>query len=70
MTVTPDKAVSDVLPDIMEIMSTNLWTIEPLTDVQQCVIINSDIGNVPTGGVGIGWDFAMEQYYFNNPEEH
>ena len=70
MTVTPDKATSEVLPQILELEAANLWVIEPLTNVMQCVIINSDIGNVPSGGVGIGWDFAMEQFFYRNPEEH
>ena len=40
------------------------------TNVQQCVVINSDIGNVPTGGIGISWNFSMEQFFYNHPEEH
>ena len=70
LTVSPEDAASVVVPQILEIEAANLWVIEPLTNVQQCVVINSDIGNVPTGGVGISWNFAMEQFFFNNPEEH
>ena len=70
LTVSPDDAVNVVVPQILEIEAANLWVIEPLANVQQCVILNSDIANVPTGGVGISWNFAMEQYFFTNPEEH
>ncbi len=70
MTVTPDEAVNTVLPQIMDLLAANLWTIEPLANVQQCVLMNADLANVPSGGVGISWNFAMEQYFYNNPEEH
>jgi len=70
MTVTPDEAVNTVLPEIMDMLSENLWTIEPLANVQQCVLMNADLANVPSGGVGISWNFAMEQYFYNNPEEN
>ncbi len=43
-------------------MADNCIIINPVTNMQQCVVINSDIGNVPTGGVGISWNFAMEQF--------
>ena len=70
MTVDPETAVNELLPEIYEYNAENLYIIEPLINVQQCVIINSDIGNVPSGGVGISWNFAMEQYFYNHPEEH
>ena len=68
LTVSPEDAVNVVVPQILEIESENLWVIEPLTGVQQCVIVNSDIGNVPTGGVGISWNFAMEQLFYRSFE--
>ena len=70
MTVTPEEAVNVVLPELMDLLAANLWTIEPLSDVQQCVLMNADLANVPSGGVGISWNFAMEQYFYNNPEEN
>ena len=70
VTVDPETAVNELLPEIYEYNAENLYIIEPLINVQQCVIINSDIGNVPSGGVGISWNFAMEQYFYNHPEEH
>jgi peptide/nickel transport system substrate-binding protein len=70
MTVDPETAVNEVLPEINEWHMEHLYLIEPLINVQQCVVINSDIGNVPTGGIGIGWNFSFEQLYYNHPEEH
>jgi len=70
MTVDPETAVNEVLPEVLQINADNKYTIEPETNVMQCVIINSDIGNVPTGGVGISWNFAMEQLFYNNPDQH
>ena len=70
MTVDPETAVNEVLPQIADWAAEQCWFIIPITHVQQCVILNSDIGNVPTGGVGISWNFSMEQFYYNHPEEH
>ena len=69
-TETPEVAVNDLLPQLAQFMADNLYIINPVTNVQQCVVINSDIGNVPTGGIGISWNFAMEQFFYNHPEEH
>jgi peptide/nickel transport system substrate-binding protein len=66
MAVTPDKAVSEVLPQVMERMSAECVLIEPIINVMQCVVIDSDIGNVPTGGLGIGWSFSREQMFFRS----
>lgn len=68
MAVTPDKAVSDVLPQIMDTMGEYVLLLEPIIDVMQCVVIDSDIGNVPTTGLGIGWSFSREQMFYRNPE--
>jgi len=70
MTVDPETAVNEVLPEVLQINADMKYTIEPETNVMQCVIINSDIGNVPTGGIGISWNFAMEQLFYNNPDQH
>jgi len=69
-TTDVNTAVNETLPTLANYMADEQYLIIPITNVQQCVIINSDIGNVPEGGVGISWNFAMEQYYYNNPEEH
>lgn len=63
-TVDPETAVNELLPGLAEFMAEYQSLIIPITEVQQCVIINSDIGNVPEGGVGISWNFAFEQFYY------
>ena len=69
-TETPEVAVNELLPQLAQFMADNLYIINPVTNVQQCVVINSDIGNVPTGGIGISWNFSMEQFFYNNPDQH
>ena len=65
-TVDPETAVSEVLPSLNSWMGEHLYIIEPLINIKSCVILNSDIGNVPTGGVAISWNFAMEQLYYKS----
>ncbi len=66
MTVSPEDAVNEVLPELVGWMGENLYLIEPLINVDQCVVINSKIGNVPTGGIGISWNFSIEQFFYND----
>ena len=66
----PATAVNEIMPQIAQWMSEHIYIIEPLDNVQQCVLLNSDIGNVPTGGVGISWNFSFEELYYNNPDQH
>ncbi|MGI6239251.1 MAG: ABC transporter substrate-binding protein [Christensenellales bacterium] len=68
MTVTPEEAVNEVIPELGAWMGANLYMVEPTTNVLQCVIMNSDLGNVPSGGVGISWNFSMEQFYYKSAE--
>jgi peptide/nickel transport system substrate-binding protein len=65
-TVDPETAVNEMLPKLADFMAENQYLIIPITNVQQCVIINSDIGNVPEGGVGISWNFAFEQFFYED----
>ncbi len=64
MTVSPQEAVNEVVPQLLEVMTSRLFIIEPLTNVPQCVVINSNIANVPTGGTAISWNFAGEQFFY------
>jgi len=66
MTVSPADAVNEVLPELVNWMGENLYLIEPLINVDQCVVINSKIGNVPTGGIGISWNFSIEQFFYKD----
>ena len=70
MTVSPEEAVNTIMPDLAKKMGEMLYIVQPETNVMQCVIINSDIGNVPTGGVGIGWNFGLEQLFYHHPDQH
>ena len=69
-TVDPVTAVNVNVPAVLQMSADNLWVIQPVQKIQQCVIINDDVANVPTGGIGISWDFAIPQMYYNNPEDH
>ena len=66
MTSDPTTAVEEILPKLAEFMGENLYMIEPLIGVMQCVVINSNIGNVPTGGVGISWNFSGSQFFYKD----
>ncbi len=69
-TADTKTAVNVNVPKLLEMSAENLWEIQFVQNVQQCVIVNSDISNVPTGGIGISWNFAIPQMYYENPEEH
>ena len=69
-TVDPVTAVNENVPMLMKMQAENLWDIEPLQHVQQCVVINSDVRNVPSGGIGISWNFGIEQMFYENPDQH
>ncbi len=66
MTVSPTEAVNTVLPELAKWMGEKLYLCEPLINVQQCVLINTKIGNVPTDGIGISWNFSGEQFFYKN----
>ena len=63
-TVDPETAVDEVIPALMDTQAEQLWVIEPFSHVQQCVIANRDLGNIPTGGIGISWNFDIEQMFY------
>lgn len=70
-TVSPTEAVETVLPELADIMSEEIMgLIVPVTKAANIVLLDSDIGNVPTSGLAIALNFSMEQFYYNNPEEH
>ena len=68
--VSPEEAVNEVVPEIMENCKEFHWIIEPPIDVMTCSVANADLGNVPDGGNGIAGNFSMEQFFYTNPEEH
>jgi peptide/nickel transport system substrate-binding protein len=64
MTGSPDEAVRVVLPAIHQLVAENLWILIPLQNVQQSVIANADLRNIPVGGVGIAGNFVAELFYY------
>ena len=65
-TLDPENAVNEVVPSLMQMQADNLWDIQLFRFIQQCVIINYDIGNVPTAGIGISWNFSTGEMYYTN----
>ena len=70
MVVDPSIASTELHSEQHQMMAEMGYLIMPLATIDQCVLVNSDIGNVPTGGIGIGWNYSIEQMFYNNPEEH
>ncbi|MGI6239530.1 MAG: ABC transporter substrate-binding protein [Christensenellales bacterium] len=66
MSVLPDTAVNEVLPSVMDRISSEYLLVEPIINAMQSVVIDSDIGNVPTGGNGISWSFSREQMFYRS----
>lgn len=66
---TADKAMNETLPELMDYMSENMFLIMPLDGIQKCVVVNNDLGNVPTGGLCIARAFALETLYYTTPQE-
>jgi hypothetical protein len=64
MTGTPDEAVATVLPALHELVADNIWVLIPLQNVQQSVVANAKLRNIPVGGVGIAGNFVAELFYY------
>ena len=64
MTGSPDQAVEEVLPAMHELVADQLWLMVPLQNVQQSVIANANLRNIPVGGVGIAGNFVAELFYY------
>lgn len=65
---SPEIAANETFYEIADRFAALNCGIVPITGLQQCMLINSDIGNVPTGGVGIGWNYAVEQMFYRSFE--
>ena len=68
--VSPSEAINEIVPEIMTNCQENHWIIEPVIDMLTCTLANADLGNMPTGGNSIAGNFALEQLYYEHPEEH
>lgn len=64
--VDPEIGATEVYESLANKLADMNCAIMPLTNVQQCVLVNSDIGNVPTGGIGIGWNYSIEQMFYRS----
>jgi peptide/nickel transport system substrate-binding protein len=64
--VNPEIGATEVYESVANRMADMKYAIMPLTAVQQCVLVNSDIGNVPAGGIGIGWNYSIEQMFYHS----
>lgn len=66
MTGSPDEAVTEVLPAMHELVADQLWLMIPLQNVQQSVIANAELRNIPVGGVGIAGNFVAELFFYED----
>lgn len=64
MNRSPEEAVNEVLPELHTLVTGKLWLIVPLQNVQQSVIANAALHNVPVGGVGIAGNFVGELFFY------
>ena len=54
------------IDEVREMMMENVYIILNVEDVKYPLIVNKDLGNVPTGGFAIAANFAGEQLFFKN----
>ncbi len=68
--VDPAVAATEIFDEQGTLVAEMGGNILPMASIDQCVLVNEDIGNVPTGGIGIGWNYSIEQMFYNNPDQH
>jgi hypothetical protein len=66
MTVDPAVAVNEVLPDIAQKVADQMYLILPITNPGRIMIVNKDLGNVPTGGLVYSWNMSYEQVFYRS----
>ncbi len=54
------------IDEVREIMMENVYIILNVEDVKYPLVVNKNLGNVPTGGFAIAANFAGEQLFFKN----
>ncbi len=68
-TSTPEVAVNEVIPTLRQMNAENYWCLIPITNVSQCLVVNSDIGNVPNETVNACCEaFVLEQLFYRTAE--
>ena len=68
MLVDPAVASTELFNQQAQMMADIGGLILPMSRIDQCVLVNEDIGNVPTGGIGIGWNYSIEQMFYRSFE--
>ncbi|MGI6239882.1 MAG: ABC transporter substrate-binding protein [Christensenellales bacterium] len=66
MTVDPVVAVNELIPEIAKIAAEEMYLILPVTNAGRLMIVNSDLGNVPTGGLVYSWNMGYEQVFYRS----
>lgn len=61
---SPEEAVNEVLPALHALVTDHLWLIVPLQNVQQSVVANAALHNIPVGGIGIAGNFVGELFFY------
>jgi len=54
------------IEEVRERMMENVYIILNVEDVKYPLIVNKNLGNVPTGGFAIAANFAGEQLFYKN----
>ena len=68
-TGTPEQAVNEVIPALRKMNAENYWCLIPITNVGQCLVVNSDIGNVPNeNNNACAEAFVFEQLFYKTAE--
>lgn len=66
MTVDPYIAVNEVLPEIAQTVADQMYLILPITNPGRIMIVNRDLGNVPTDGLVYSWNMSYEQVFYRS----
>ena len=66
MTVDPATAVNQVLPEIAQTVADQMYLILPITNPGRIMIVNKDLGNVPTDGLVYSWNMSYEQVFYRS----
>lgn len=62
-------AVTEVVPQLLQMNAENYWVLIPTTNVPQCLVVNSDIGNVPNENLNACCEaFGVEGFFYRTIE--
>lgn len=67
-TSDPETAANVIMPEVAQKVADDCLLIVPLTNVGRLMVVNNDIGNVPTGGLAFSWNMNFEQIFFRSFE--